>query len=125
MCKVNLFPAESISNCISNETRTMNCKWTLAQRHTNMYIHTHTHSLFGSIKPWGLRIPSGIIVFADKSLRIRVQAIKRHMYVYPYIYIRPSTGSCQQSELCLSLNDPQLRDHRSMLNERWFAWFDM
>lgn len=43
--------------------------------------------------------------------------------------VRPSTGSCQQSGLCLSLNDPQLGDHRSMVNDRWFgsvrfAWVD-
>lgn len=94
-----------------------------------------TQSLFGYVSP-------GDCVFLVVSLflltnhcshrRIRVhwytEKIYMSMYAYIGIYsmsVSPSTGSCQQSWLSLSLNDPQLADHRSMVNDRWFGslWF--
>lgn len=79
--------------------------------HIYIYI-THAHSLFGSIKPWGLRIPSGIIVFADKSLSAKAANTSTSyketyvcIYIYIWVYIahtvRPSTGSCQQRQALL------------------------
>lgn len=112
-------------------------QYVLKDRRTNItYINmyciykpfTHTQSLFGYVSP-------GDCVFLVVSLflltnhcphrRIRVHWY-REIYIYKYVYIysmsvRPSTGSCQQSGLCLSLNDPQLGDHRSMVNDRWFG----
>lgn len=94
-----------------------------------------TQPLFGYVSP-------GDCVFLVVSLflltnhcshrRIRVHwyTEKIYMSMYAYIgiysmYVSPSTGSCQQSWLSLSLNDPQLADHRSMVNDRWFGslWF--
>lgn len=64
-----------------------------------IYIYiTHAHSLFGSIKPWGLRIPSGIIVFADKSLSAQAANTStgyKETYVCIYIYMGIYSAYCK------------------------------